>query len=159
LHRITDNRISGSLRTIFRVFESLCGPEAMPNVVIATTMWSEVRQESGARREAELTDRFWKDLLDAGCKVERFLDTYDSAWDIIGRPERDCARVQLSHEIVECHLKLEQTKAGITLHDKAKTLLQDRKIAARILRTQTKTHFPTKQPVPTSTTKDDKIIM
>jgi hypothetical protein len=138
LHRITDNRISGSLLKNLRMFTSLCGLEAMPNVVIATTMWSEVRQESGERREAELVNGFWKDLLHEGCKVERFLDTYDSAWDVADGHERDRARVKLSQEIVDRHLKLKQTEAGITLHKELKKLLEDRKTAARKLQVQMK---------------------
>jgi hypothetical protein len=138
LHRITDNRISGSLLKNLRMFTNLCGQEATSNVVIATTMWSEAKQESGARREAELMNGFWKDLLDAGCKVERFLDTYDSAWDVIDCHERDRARVQLPHEIVERDLTLERTSAGITLHNDLKKLLRDRRAAARKLRTQMK---------------------
>jgi hypothetical protein len=43
-------------------------------------MWSEVREETGLEREAGLT----KDMLASGCKIERFEDTYDSAWNIVG---------------------------------------------------------------------------
>ena len=90
---------------------SLCGQEAMPNVVIATTMWSEVRQERREQWEAELIKNFWKDLVNGECTVMRFEDTYDSAWHIVDCHERDRANVQLSQEIVERHLKLKQTEA------------------------------------------------
>src|ERR1700692_2938193 len=83
MHRITDNRISGQQLGNLQMLTSLCGQKSMPDVVIATTMWNEAQQESGNRREAELKSEVWKNLLN-GCKIERFLDTYDSAWDIIG---------------------------------------------------------------------------
>ena len=108
----------------------------MPNVVVATTMWGEVKPESGNRREEELKASFWKGLLDGGCKVKRFNDTYESAWDVVGRQPVDRAEVRVSHEIVDRHLKLKRTAAGITLHNELKQLLQDRKIAARKLRAQ-----------------------
>jgi len=84
LHKINDNRITGSLLTHLQIFSSLCGQNAMPNVVIATTMWSKVRKEEGDQREEELKCDFWKDILAGGCTVERFLSTYESAWCIIG---------------------------------------------------------------------------
>jgi hypothetical protein len=131
--------MTGSLLKNLRMFMSLCGQEAMPNVVLVTTQWKRlVNMAEGERWEAELMNGFWKDLLDAGCKVERFLDTYDSAWDIIDCHQRGRAKVQISHEIVERHLKLKQTEAGITLHNDLKKLLQDRKVAARKLRAHIK---------------------
>jgi hypothetical protein len=136
LHRITDNRISGSLLKNLKMFTSICGQEAMPNVVVATTMWGEVKLENGNRREEELKASFWKGLLDGGCKVKRFNDTYESAWDVVGRQPVGRAEVQVSHEIVDRHLKLKRTAAGITLHKELKQLLQDRKIAASKLRAQ-----------------------
>jgi hypothetical protein len=157
--------MTGSLLKNLRMFMSLCGQEAMPNVVLVTTQWKRlVNMAEGERWEAELMDGFWKDLLNDGCKVERFEDTFDSAWNIIDRHERDRASVQISHEVFERHLRLKPTEPGTTLHDKRK-LLQDRKVAGRKLRARTKTYFPTEQPVPTPTnytqmiTKDDKIVM
>ena len=58
----------------------------MPNVVIATTMWSKVDKDEGEQREAELKNKFWAEVRADGCKTERFENTYQSAWDIIDRP-------------------------------------------------------------------------
>jgi len=111
----------------------------MPNVVIATTMWGEVKTEYGERREKELKDTFWKDLSDEGCRVERFEDTYESAWLIIDRlTTEDWAKMRLSQEMVDRHLTLQQTEAGITLNDELKRLIKARKDASRRLRAQTK---------------------
>ena len=132
----------------------------MSNVVVATTMWGEVKQENGNRRETELKASFWKGPLKDGCQVKRFNDTYESAWDVVGCQPVDQASAP--HETAEHDPK--QTEAGITLYDKLKTLLQHLKIAAR-KRVQTKTHFPIKQPAAPTTnylqhiTKDDKIVM
>jgi hypothetical protein len=139
LHRITDNRMAGSLLKNLRMFVSLCGQDAMPNVVIATTMWGEVKTENGERREKELKETFWKDLLDEGCRVERFEDTYESAWLIVDRlAMEDRAKMRLTHEMVDRRLTLQQTEAGIILNDELKRLIVARKEASRRLRAQAK---------------------
>jgi hypothetical protein len=131
--------MTGSLLKNLKMFISLCGQKAMPNVVIATTMWGEVKPEYGERREKELKDTFWKDLLDEGCRVERFEDTYESAWHIIDRlATEDWAKMRLSQEMVDRHLTLQQTEAGITLNDELKRLIKARKDASRRLRAQAK---------------------
>ncbi|KIM73228.1 hypothetical protein PILCRDRAFT_15418 [Piloderma croceum F 1598] len=88
------------------------------------------RTENGARREKELKETFWKDLLDEGCRVERFEDTYESAWLIVDRlAMEDRAKMRLTHEM---------TEAGITLNDKLKRVIIARKEASRRLRVQAK---------------------
>jgi hypothetical protein len=84
LHRINDNGISPSLLKNLQTFTSLCGQRVIPDVVIATTMWAEVKLENGERREASLKTRLWEDMLASGCRVERFQHTYESAWQVVG---------------------------------------------------------------------------
>jgi len=141
LHRIIDNRMSGSLLKNLQLFKSLCGQQAMLNVVIVTTMWSRDRGVEGKDREKGLKDRYWADMMAQGCTVKRFQDTYASAWHIIGHPaaaEINSANVRLSHEMVDRRLQLKQTQAGITLNDELKKLLKARKEAARKLKAQMK---------------------
>lgn len=66
------------------MFANMCGQERMPRVAIGTTMWSEVKTETGERRDKELRAKFWKDMISEGCTVDRFGDSHGSAWDIIG---------------------------------------------------------------------------
>jgi hypothetical protein len=66
----------------------------MPHVTIVTTMWGEVPEESGARREKELESVFWGDMVDSGCKTKRFEDTFESAWDIVGKYPGTALRLQ-----------------------------------------------------------------
>ena len=111
----------------------------MPNVVIVTTMWGRGFDAEGERREAEMKATFWADMLARGCRVERFRNTYQSAWSVIdGLAEKDWARVQISREMVERRRALRQTEAGITLNNELKTMLKARKAQARILQTQLK---------------------
>lgn len=84
LHKISDNRMTGSLLKNLQMFTNLCGQQAMPHVVIATTMWGNVDKVEGAEREDELRKDFWKESLEHGCTTARFDKTFESAWRIIG---------------------------------------------------------------------------
>ena len=50
-HRISDNRMAGTLLKNLRMFEELCGKDALKNVIL-TTMWDEVDEETGLARES-----------------------------------------------------------------------------------------------------------
>lgn len=58
-------------------------------MVIVTTMWSEVKQSRGEEREEELKRVFWAEMIRQGCRVERFQDTAESAWGIIGNLDKE----------------------------------------------------------------------
>jgi chromosome condensin MukBEF ATPase and DNA-binding subunit MukB len=134
MHRITDNRMSGTVKKNLGIFTSLLGQEALSNVVIATTMWSEVRSEVGIRREEDLKRIYWHDLLAGGCRTERFDNTYQSAWHIVGSLEsNDYAPILLSREIVDIRLRLNETQAGITLNKELELVIKHRKHAVRRL--------------------------
>jgi len=124
------------------MFSSVCGQKAMPSVVIATTMWSKVEAEEGEQREQELKGDFWKDIVIDGGRTERFERTYDSAWRIIGRcsgaRENRVTVPLLPEEIVEDHLRLNETQAGITLNKELEKLIKDRKEAILRLTEQVK---------------------
>jgi hypothetical protein len=67
LHRITDQRVSGSSLESLRIFEKICGEENFPYVVLATSMWNLLGKEGdrdlGEARKLALkkkNDFFWK---------------------------------------------------------------------------------------------------
>ncbi|KIM71210.1 hypothetical protein PILCRDRAFT_827098 [Piloderma croceum F 1598] len=136
LHRISDNRMAGSTLKNLQMFAALCGRKAMPNVIIATTMWKKVTEEEGERAEQMLKRDFWKNMLADGCRTERFKDSHDSAWQIIDDAKKDQAPVLLPREIVDSHLRLNETQVGIVLNKELEKLIKDRKDAARRLREQ-----------------------
>ena len=89
----------------------------MPRVILATTMWGEVREKTGERREKELKENFWKDMLEDGCRVERFEATYESAWHIIGSlGQNNPMPIQVQLEMGDRGLRLDDTQAGIILN-------------------------------------------
>ena len=58
------------------MFKKLCGKDALQNVVLVTTMWDEVDQETGKARENELKEKYWQ-------TTSRFMRTRQSAFETI----------------------------------------------------------------------------
>lgn len=84
-HRISDVRMDGSQMRNFRMFLSLCGKNALKNVVIVTNMWSRVEREVGQAREKQLKedDMFFKAAVEGGARMVRHEGTASSAQRII----------------------------------------------------------------------------
>ncbi|KAL4259598.1 G domain-containing protein [Pleurotus pulmonarius] len=137
VHRITDNRMSGSPLKNLHMFGSLCGEAASPNVILITTMWSDkVPADVGGRREAELVDKFWKPMLDLGSAHMRFMGSYESAWEIVRAviARAEARPVLLQQELVDLHKVLRETEAGKTLYGELLRLLEEQKRVAQQLR-------------------------
>ena len=114
-HRISDNRMGGSPLKYLEMFQNLCGPEALKNVVLVTTMWDEVEEEEGRQREAELSEKYWNTMLELDCRISRFLNTKESAWNIVSQFQKARCTVLLQRELVDLRLELAATSAGRTL--------------------------------------------
>jgi hypothetical protein len=98
IHRISDNRVWPTVE----ILSSLCGQQTMSNVKLAviTTMWNHVAENSGSIREKKLKKEVGKVPLLNDCRIERFDDTYESAWRILGSLDGDdMPDVLLLHEI------------------------------------------------------------
>ena len=121
LHPISVVRLSGTPLRNLAVFRGLCGHDSLKNIVLVTTMWDEVQDESiGSKREEELRSDFWKSMIRHGSSTHRFGGTQESAWDIINRLDLEMFRqkrtpLQLQWEMVDRGLPLDQTTAAKTL--------------------------------------------
>jgi hypothetical protein len=67
--------------------EMLCGMEGVDvakSVILATTKWRDIRQGGPEySREEELRNGYWRNMLERGSPMPRFMNTGKSAWDII----------------------------------------------------------------------------
>ena len=79
-----------------RIFLELCGKDALQNVILATTMWDEVRSEVGISREKALRKHSCAKLLKHGVQIARHDNTRESAWMIINQipPIRYALKIQ-----------------------------------------------------------------
>ncbi|KAF8064882.1 P-loop containing nucleoside triphosphate hydrolase protein [Lyophyllum atratum] len=126
LHEITLTRMTGTARKNLDMFDKLCGPNAGPNIILATTKWNEVKKKVGARREKELRATQWKEMIGHGSRMSRFEDSQKSAKAIIKlilkREPVDVAQIQ--RELVENDTLLSDTEAGRTLRYTLEEMLE-----------------------------------
>ncbi|KAF8065329.1 P-loop containing nucleoside triphosphate hydrolase protein [Lyophyllum atratum] len=138
LHKITNNRVAGTTRNNFDLFEKLCGKNASEKIVLVTTMWSLVSKEAGERREEQLRGKFWKDMLALGSTMIR-LDDSDmqrSAQNIIKfiLTKDILDHLQIQYEMVDLDKLLEETEAARLLSSELHHLLHRQEEKASELR-------------------------
>lgn len=116
------------------MFTSMCGQAAMPRIVLGTTMWSHVRNpETAVGREQELKTTFWADMIAQGSTVQRFHNSYESAWKLVGELPAQPGDIILSREIYDDKKGLNETTAGVKLKEQLNKLIADQKEATRRL--------------------------
>lgn len=120
LHRISDNRISGTSKRNFQTYQELCGPEALSRSVIVTTMWSRIDNTIAVAYEEELRSnvQFFEPALSRGAELLRYEDTKASAHAIIHRlvaKSSPLLPLHIQRELVDEKKKPSQTVAGETL--------------------------------------------
>jgi hypothetical protein len=118
-HKITDNRMTGSSTAYLRLLRSLCGDDALKNVILVTTMWNKVRDEDygeALRREQQLLNDFWKPMVKKGSYMAQFDGTPDTAfaliWQLVGKEE---VVLSVQKEIVDQDMDVLHTAAGQNL--------------------------------------------
>jgi hypothetical protein len=113
----------------------LCGVNACEHVTLATTMWSDVSEDIGTTREKQLTSIFWNEMRTRGMQIQRFLATYESAWDIVqSLVERmSITHIQIQRELVDIEKILPETDAGQVLRQELEQSLRKLKERAQAL--------------------------
>lgn len=122
LHKIVDNRMTGSSQRYLGMLREICGDRALGNVILVTTMWNKIRDEDEGetlRREQELIGRFWRPMLNHGSSVSQFTGSTDSAfalvWELAGR---NSVVLDIQTQLVDQELEVSQTTAGQQLSQK-----------------------------------------
>ena len=121
LHRISDPRMPGAARRNLMMFTKLCGTNACPQIVLATTMWEGTQMEDGIRREKELrdTEDFWGYMLSKGSRMERHANDRASAMrlitSVVERGKSSEVALDLQKQMVDEEKTLIETTAGIEL--------------------------------------------
>lgn len=109
------------------MFKKLCGKEALKNVILATTMWSNITPEKGAERESQLlsTPEFWGWMKAQGSTVRRHMGDRRSAVKIIDYfvDQKSHVTLEIQDQMVNQNKDLDQTSAGQELQSE---LLRER---------------------------------
>ncbi|KAI6038324.1 P-loop containing nucleoside triphosphate hydrolase protein [Pisolithus marmoratus] len=140
--KLTDNRMSASVCNYLHLFHRLCGERAAERVRLVTTMWDNVRDVNLAERRAlQLETIYWRPLIDAGSRHERFNNSSRSAWEIVRGLAGEGRALLIQEEMVDAERGLDDTAAGKTLtrFTQFKKALQEKKQAIKRLLGLTKT--------------------
>ncbi|KAH7925415.1 hypothetical protein BV22DRAFT_441018 [Leucogyrophana mollusca] len=126
LHEISQARMLGTSRKNLGMFNKLIGNDATRNVILATTKWGDVEEEVGSRREEQLSATFWKEMVEHGSRIAQFLNTRESAWNIVDLiTEREpLDALQIQKELVDLEKLIPETEAGSTLRTSLKELVE-----------------------------------
>lgn len=141
LHEISQPRMTGTPRKNLEMFRSLCGNRAIRNVILATTKWSEVVGDIGARREQQLSEKYWDHMLQLGSKMYRFDVTRESAWAMVSdilasAKDHPVDSLRIQEELVELKQIIPETEAGRALRFTLKESLETQHKMAEQLRRQ-----------------------
>jgi hypothetical protein len=119
LHKILDNRMTGSSMRYLRLLESLIGEDALQNLIFVTTMWNKLREEDKGDalcREQELIDDFWAPMEEKGAYVTQFDGTAKSAFSLVFQMAgREKVVLDVQKEIVDQNRSVLDTSAGTNL--------------------------------------------
>lgn len=88
LHRITDNRMTGTATRNLSMMRQLCGDENMKNVLLVTTRWEMMEYERCVEVETEYLlgpGGFWHGMVSQGAGHARYNGTLDAGRQIIDR--------------------------------------------------------------------------
>ena len=142
-HRISDNRMAGKPLRNLGMFEELCGKNTLQKLILTTTMWDEVDQETGETREGDLRSTYWQPMLQRNSTTNRFRRTRESAFTVID-PLIDIVNIRISallqQELADMRKKLSSTSrsAGQELLAEMEILLRQREDLLRRIRNEVK---------------------
>lgn len=113
IHRITDIRYSRSSVKTFEIFKKICGQNALNNVLLITSRWTEVDPATGADRERQLKEKFWAYMFGHGSNISRFHGDRPSAVGLVSQLlQKETVVLQIQRELVDEGKQLDDTAAG-----------------------------------------------
>ncbi|KAK0711821.1 P-loop containing nucleoside triphosphate hydrolase protein [Lasiosphaeris hirsuta] len=134
LHPITANRVGGTERKRTRLLQTILGEDAYKRVIIATTMWDDLRNDDDRftkRMQARLEDgEVWSEMYSKGATVLRHDNNKRSAHDIVRRiiqmskAENGGVQLQLQKELADVKGKVSRTTVGKEVKRDLKSKLQ-----------------------------------
>ena len=119
LHPITYTRMEGSAMRSLRMFQSLCDEEALENVFLTTTQWSNVDPAEGQAREDNLRDEgLWAGLIRKDATLQRFHGTRESGLELIHKLMSNTRKpLHIQDQIVGKTMTLLEIDAGKFLNE------------------------------------------
>ncbi|KAI1087989.1 P-loop containing nucleoside triphosphate hydrolase protein [Rostrohypoxylon terebratum] len=129
MHRITDNRVSGSSVKNLEILRKLCGMDAFSRVVLTSSMWDSIEQDTALLQKAfshedqlKNTENFWGSLIRGGSNVMRWTGDRESAFGAINhlvnlREKYGSITLKIQRELVDQEMNLDDTEVGKEVQD------------------------------------------
>ncbi len=143
LHEISQSRMSGTARANTEVFQKLCGLNNMSSVFLVTTKWDDVDINQGSKREIQLAERYWKDMIDGKAKQRRFMNDEKTGRAIISEildlykaREHDDLALQIQTELVNLQKIIPDTEAAKSLKHSLEDALEIQRQLAEKMKTK-----------------------
>ena len=117
-----------------RVFQKMCGRDALGKVYLTTTMWDEVDSSVGEKRLDELKTDYWKVMITRGAQTARCRSDDDSPKRIIRQIlDQEVARkvLLLQEEMAELKKELRETALGQELYSHLDKLVEKQIVLLR----------------------------
>ncbi|KPI45820.1 uncharacterized protein AB675_253 [Cyphellophora attinorum] len=127
VHKITDTRVTRTVRRNLSLLMDLCGDDPLKNLTLLTSFWDETDRVHAQQKEKELVAKkeWWGYMVEKGAAVRRFMNTEQSAHDIIwDYVTKDRVTLQIQEEMVDGGLDIKHTKAGAALDAEVAQLLK-----------------------------------
>lgn len=141
-HRMSDKRMVDTPLKNLPMFEELCGAKTtFHNIMLVTTMWDEVDQETGLKREKELEKEHWRAMLNRSSTISRFMGTRESGFTLIDpliNRANERSSALLKQELVDMHKKLPATSAARQLFSNLELLVRQREVLLQQTRSEMK---------------------
>ena len=116
MHPITETRIGRRSRYNLQMFKKLCGDETLGNVVVVTTMWSSVREDTGLLRLQQLRDEDqfeFRSVEARGGRIVRYGNSKEAALGILHNMLPNARLpLQIQRELVTERMAISETGAG-----------------------------------------------
>ncbi|KAF9089777.1 hypothetical protein BGX27_002408, partial [Mortierella sp. AM989] len=116
LYNIDEIRYRGNAARNLEMFEKLCGEHSFKNVVMLTRGWGSDALPSALKKENTLKNNYWKLYLEAGCRIDRYLDVDDLIRIFDTIIQRSPVVLDIQREMVDEEKPLDRTAAGELLN-------------------------------------------
>lgn len=125
-----------------RHVQKTCGDDALRNVVLGTTKWGYgttkwgyANAKADQRRETQLQDTYWKEMVQHGSVIMQVHSDSSSTWDIINHIlcNEEINFVLTQAEILDLQKAIPDTEAGKMLRYTFQELLEQQKNIAHKL--------------------------
>ncbi|KAJ5649331.1 uncharacterized protein N7484_003054 [Penicillium longicatenatum] len=136
LHSINNPRMEGSALRNLRMFRQLCGEEPLKNVILGTTFWGRVNEQTGTDREAELRERpeFWGQMIQRGSRMMRVTDRASTLRIVEHFIPLKPVPLEIQLELVDQAKPLIETAAGKSVNEELLRLEEMHKEELRKIR-------------------------